>query len=83
MLNIRKKQDCPKQYFSVCLALNGGTDDELCTNTLDGFNNDSSPYITWYKPTENVKTVQLTFRDNQPAKIADLKIFYQPKCFSS
>ena len=79
MLNIRKKQDCPKEYFNVCLALNGRTDDELSTNTLDGFNNDSSPFITWYKPTDKVKTVQLTFRDKQPAKIADLKIFYQAK----
>ena len=79
MLNIRKKHDCPKEYYNVCLVLNGRHDDQLSTNTLDGFNNDSSPYITWYKPTDKVKTVQLIFRDNQPAKIADLKIFYHPQ----
>ena len=80
MLHIRKMHDCPKQYYNVGLTLNGRFDDELATNTADGFNNDSSPFITWYKPTDKVKTVQLTFRDNQPAKIADLKIFYQPQC---
>ena len=51
----------------------------MCTNTLDGFNNDSSPFITWYKPTDNVTTVELSFRDDKHAQIADLKIFHQPE----
>ena len=71
--------NCAKRYFNVCLVLNGDTENELCTNTPDGFNNDSSNYITWCKPTENVKTVELIFRDNQHAQINDLKIFYHPE----
>ena len=70
---------CTKRYFNVCLILNGETDDQMCTNTPDGFNNDSSPFITWYKPTDNVTTVELSFRDDKHAQIADLKIFHQPE----
>ena len=83
MLEIRKRTvksqpSWSKRYFKVCLVLNGRIDDEMCTNTPDGFNNDSSPFITWYKPTDNVNTVELIFRDqNLPAQIADFKIFYQ------
>ena len=45
--------------------------------TLARFDNDRSPFITWYKPTLDVRTVELVFRDNQVAQIADLKIFFQ------
>ena len=55
------------------------TENELCTNTPDGINNDSSNYITWCKPTVNVKTVELIFRDKQHAHINDLKILYFPE----
>ena len=48
----------------------------MCGNTSDGFNNDSTPFITWYKPTDNVTTLELVFRD---AQIADLKIFHLPE----
>ena len=76
---IRKRTDYNFQrYFNICLVLNGDTENQLCTNTPLGFNNDSSKYITWCKPTENVKTVELIFRDNQYAHIGDLKILYQP-----
>ena len=80
MLKIRKRMEhlCTKRYFNVCLVLNGSIEDQMCTNTPDGFNNDSSPFITWYKPTDKVSTVQLIFRDNNYAQIADLKIFHQP-----
>ena len=77
---IRKRMDptwnCAKRYFNVCLVLNGDTENELCTNTEDGFNNDSSNYITWCKPTRNVNTVELVFRNKQFAHICDLKILY-------
>ena len=53
----------------------------MCTNTTDGFNNDSYPYITWYNPTNNVRTVELVFRDRQHAHIADLKVFYEPDLY--
>ena len=75
----RMENLCTKRYFNVCLILNGRSDDQMCTNTPDGFNNDSSPFITWYKPTDNVTTVELVFRDDKHAQIADLKIFYQPE----
>ena len=86
MLEIRKRpKHCTDRYFNVCLVLNGRTDDQLCTNTRNGWNNDSSPFLTWYKPTNNVNTVELIFRDTNKesgrdsghAQIADLKIFYQ------
>jgi len=84
MLHIRKRQDgsehgWTRRYFNVCLVLNGQTTDEMCTNTPDGFNHDHSPFITWCKPTKNVTTVELIFRDKDVAQIADLKIFYQPE----
>ena len=81
MLKIRKRMEdlCTLRYNHVCLVLNGNEMDQMCTNTPSGFNNDPSPFITWYKPTENVTTVELTFRDNLWAQIADLKIFHQPE----
>ena len=82
MISIRKRFDwkhehVAKRYFNVCLVLNENIGDQMCTNTPDGFNNDSSKYITWCKPTGNVSTVELIFRDNKHAHINDLKIFYQ------
>ena len=80
MASMRKRKDCCfDRYFNVCLILNENTKRQLCTNTPYGFNNDSDPYITWFKPTNNVKTVELVFRDNKHAQIADLKVFYQPE----
>ena len=79
-MSIRKRKDCCfDRYFNVCLVLNEDTENQLCTNTPNGFNNDPDPFITWYKPTDNVSTVELVFRDSQHAQIADLKIFYQPQ----
>lgn len=82
LVMIRKRMDpkwnCAKRHFNICLVLNEDIENQLCTNTPDGFNNDSSNYITWCKPTKNVKTVELVFRDNQFAHICDLKILYQP-----
>ena len=82
MLKIRKRMVCPKRYFNVCLVLDGQIDDQMCTNTPDGFNNDISPLITWYKPTNKVTTVELLFRatdqESGNAQIADLEIFHQP-----
>ena len=79
MLTMRKRKDGSyHRYYNVCLVLNGNTDDQLCTNTPYGFNNDPSPFITWYKPAENIHTVELIFRDTKHAQIADLKIYYQP-----
>ena len=63
---------------TVCLVFNGNTSNQLCTNTPDGFNNDSSLFVTWFKPSKNVRAVKLVFRDTQHAQIADLKIFYAP-----
>ena len=78
-LTIRKRKECCfKRYLNVCLVLNGNIDDQLCTNTPDGFNGDQSQFITWYKPTYDVRTVELIFRDTQHAQIADMKIFYHP-----
>ena len=79
MMSIRKRKDYCDRYFNVCLVLNEDTENQLCTNTPNGFNNDPDPFITWYKPTDNVSTVELVFRDGQHAQIADLKIFYQPQ----
>ena len=78
MLTIRKRKDCCfERYLNVCLVLNEDESDQLCTNTPDGFNDDKSPFITWYKPAKKVRTVELVFRDQHtPAQIADLKIFY-------
>ena len=83
MLKIRKRMEhlCTKRYFNVCLVLNGNIEDQMCTNTPDGFNNDSSRWITWYKPEKNVRTVELVFRDTQHAQIGDLKIFYEPDMY--
>ena len=72
--------ECPLRYNKVCLVLNGNEKDQMCTNTPSGFNDNNSPFITWYKPTDNVASVQLIFRENLcPAQISDLKIFYQPE----
>ena len=87
MLKIRKRKGHTTRYFNVCLLLDGQIDNQLCTNTPEGFNNDTSPLITWYKPTDNVTTVELIFRDtNQQsgtdsghAQIAELEIFHQPQ----
>ena len=79
MLTIQKRKDrWFKKYLNVCLVLDGNTNDQMCTNTPDGFYNDASPFITWYKPTNYVHTVELIFRDRQHAHIADMKIYYQP-----
>ena len=78
-MTVRKRKDTGfKRYLNVCLVLNGDTSDQLCTNTPDGFNNDKSPFIAWYKPARNVHTVELVFRDTEHAQISDLKIFYAP-----
>ena len=85
MMSIRKRKGYGDRYFNVCLVLNEDTENQLCTNTPSGFNNDPDPFITWYKPTENVTTVELVFKDQNNvsgcdsghAQIADLKIFYQ------
>ena len=78
MLSIRKRNGYfGSRYNNVCLVLNGDTENQMKTNTPAGFDNDESPFITWYKPTLDVRTVELVFRDNQVAQIADLKIFFQ------
>ena len=80
MASMRKRKDGSfDRYFNVCLILNENTKSQLCTNTPYGYNNDFDPFITWFKPTNNVETVELVFRDNKHAQIADLKIFYQPE----
>ena len=83
MMSVVKRLDghpsFAKRYFNVSLVLNGNTDDQMTTNTPDGFNNDTSPFITWYKPTNEVNTVELIFRDNQHAHLVDLKIYYHPE----
>ena len=78
MLSIRKRNGYFNyRYNNVCLVLNGDIENQMQTNTPAGFDNDQSPFITWYKPTLDVSTVELVFRDNQVAQIADLKIFFQ------
>ena len=78
MLSIRKRNGYfDDRYNNVCLVLNGDVDNQMKTNTPAGFDNDQSPFITWYKPTLDVQTVELVFRDNQVAQIADFKIFFQ------
>ena len=83
MISIRKRMgehpSFSRKYFNVSLVLDGNTDDQMSTNSPDGFNNDTSPFITWCKPTDKVSTVELIFRDNEVAQIADLKIFYHPE----
>ena len=71
--------DCDKRYFNVCLVLNKNEEDQMCTDTPTGFKNDDSDFITWFKPAENVTTVELIFRDTQNAQIADFKIYYKPE----
>ena len=65
------------RYNNVCLVLNGDVENQMKTNTPAGFDNDYSPFIRWYKPSSDVRTVQLVFRDNQVAQIADLKVYFQ------
>ena len=79
MISIQKRKSHVGRYLNVCLVLNEDTENQLCTNTPNGFNNDPDPFLTWYKPTDKVSTVELVFRDGQSAQIADLKIFYQPQ----
>ena len=79
ILSIRKRNGYfGYRYNNVCLVLNGDTENQMKTNTQAGFDN-QSPFITWYKPTLDVRTVELVFLDNQVAQIADLKIFFQSK----
>ena len=88
MMSIRKRKgNYEHRYFNVCLVLNEDTENQLWTNTPSGFNGNRDPFITWYKPTDNVSTVELVFRDTNNdsgcnsghAQIADLKIFYHPQ----
>ena len=76
MVSIRKRNGYfDHRYNNVCLVLNGDVENQIETNTQAGFDNDESPFITWCKPTLDVRTVELVFRDNQVAQIADLKVF--------
>ena len=70
------------RYENVCIVLNDDIDNELCTDSRTGFRGkeDLLPFITWTKPTDNIKKVELVFREEDDyyghAQIADLKIFY-------
>ena len=76
MVSIRKRNGYfDNRYNNVCLVLNGDVENQIKTNTPAGFDNDITPFITWFKPTLDVHTVELVFRDNQVAQIADLKVF--------
>ena len=80
MVIIRKRNGYfHARYNNVCLVLNGDVENQMKTNTPAGFDNDNSPFIMWYKPSSDVRTVELVFRDNQVAQIADLKVFFQSK----
>ena len=80
MVSIRKRNGYfAYRYNNVCLVLNGDVENQMKTNTQAGFDSDESPFITWCKPTSDVRTVELVFRDTQVAQIADLKVFFQSK----
>ena len=82
-LTIRRRGQFNDRYENVCLVLNDDTDNELCTDAKTGFSGaeDLLPFITWRKPTDNVKKVELVFRTEDiyygHAQIADLKIQYK------
>jgi len=82
-LTIQKRFDCCRdRYQHVCLVLDGNTRDELCTDTLWGFDGDRySNFITWKKRVEGVRKVELHFRETNSrghAQIAELEIAYTP-----
>ena len=82
-LTIRRRGQFNDRYGDACIVLNDDIDNQLCTDTKTGFTGQEYyfPFITWRKPTDNVKKVELVFRnvDNYfgHAQIADLKIFYK------
>ena len=72
-------------YYNICLVLDDNVANQLCTDQGKGFA-DSDDKVTWDLPTENVRKVDLIFRDvatseysnffSGQAKVRDLKIFY-------
>ena len=72
-------------YYNICLVLDDNEANQLCTDQGKGFA-DSDDKVTWDLPTENVRKVDLIFRDvatseysnffSGQAKVRDLKIFY-------
>ena len=82
-LTIQRRGQFNDRYEDACIVLNDDIDNQLCTDSKTGFAGQEYyfPFITWRKPTDNVKKVELVFRnvDNYygHAQIADLKIFYK------
>ena len=80
-INLSRESSCGR-YKNVCIVLNDDIDNELCTDSRTGFTGDEDllPFITWTKPTNNVKKVELVFREEDDyyghAQISDLKILY-------
>ena len=50
-LTILKRMNCCStgdRYNNVCLVLDGNTENEICTNSNSGFDNQTSDWITWH-----------------------------------
>ena len=81
-LTIKRRGQFDDRYGDACIVLNDDIDNQLCTDTKTGFLADQKwGYITWKKPTDNVRKVELVFRKEHDyyghAQIADLKILYR------
>lgn len=81
-LTIQKRQDCCQdRYNNVCLVLDGDVENQICTATKFGFGGMDEQNIKWTNKKQDVKIVELVFRetgDRGHAQIADLKIDYTP-----
>merc|ERR1719394_1364091 len=79
----RREQFNFDRYQDACIVLNDDIDNQLCTDSRTGFAGQEYdlPFITWRKRTDNVKKVELVFRNVDKyyghAQIADLKILYR------
>ena len=54
-LTILKRMNCcADRYKNVCLVLDGNIDDQICTNSDHGFDNQTSDWITWKAQSQGI-----------------------------
>ena len=74
---LRTQSKWDDRYKDVCLVIDNDENNDLCTDSMLGFSDVKSEYITWKKPIDDVKTITLEFRTPYYARIAEMKIIYK------
>ena len=77
-----KKDDhdcCQHRYGEICLVLDDDVENQNCTDTEFGFEDEKeSEFIEWKTEKKVARKIYLYFRNRYHANIADLKILYSP-----